>query len=69
MARPFTGKNGPEPMKALSNSKIEPGIWLHIGKFNFDHKAFVGHFLDDPKKINEMMYIFERHSNRLYSLP
>jgi len=56
-------------MKALSNSKIEPGIWLHIGKFNFDHKAFVGHFLDDPKKINEMMYIFERHSNRLYSLP
>ena len=69
MARPFTGKNGPEPMEILSNSKIEPGIWLNMGKFNFDHKAFVGHFLDDPNKINDIMYIFERHANRLYSLP
>ena len=70
MKRPFTGKNGPEPMRLLSSSnQIEPGVWLHIGEFPFDHKAFVGHFLDDPNKINDIMRIFEEHANRLYSLP
>lgn len=69
MARPFTGKHGPEPMKKLSVNFIEPGVWQHIGKFNFDHKAFVGHFLENPKKVNEMMSIFEKHARILYSIP
>jgi hypothetical protein len=70
MKRPFTGKNGPEPMRLLSSSShIEPGVWIHIGEFPFDHKAFVGHFLDDPNKINDIMRIFEEHASRLYSLP
>ena len=69
MSRPFTGKNGPEPMQLLSNSQIKPGVWQHLGTFNYDHKAFVGHFLDDPNKINEIMNIFQIHAQRLYSLP
>ena len=69
MIRPFTGKNGPEPMQLLSNSQIKPGVWQHLGTFNYDHKAFVGHFLDDPNKINEIMNIFQIHAQRLYSLP
>ena len=70
MIRPFTGKNGPEPMQTLSKSnKIVPGMWFHIGEFPFDHKAFVGHFLNDPKKINDIMQIFENHAKRLYALP
>ena len=69
MARPFTGKYGPEPMKKLSVNFIEPGVWQHIGKYNLDHKAFVGHFLEDPKRVNEMMNIFEEHAQILYSIP
>ena len=26
----------------------------HIGEYEFDHKAFVGHFLNDSTKINEI---------------
>ena len=57
-------------MQTLSKSnKIVPGMWFHIGEFPFDHKAFVGHFLNDPKKINDIMQIFENHAKRLYTLP
>ena len=56
-------------MKQLLVNEIEPGVWQHIGKFNFDHKAFVGHFLDDPEKVKEMMDIFEKHASILYSIP
>ncbi len=70
MMRPFTGENGPEPLKELSNTKIiKPGIWHHIGIFEFDHKSFLGHFLDEPSKINEIMNIFEQQARLLYSLP
>ena len=69
MSRPFTGELGPEPMKNLSITDIEPGIWQHIGTFNFDHKAFVGHFLSDSKKIKEMLDIFEEHARILYLIP
>ncbi len=69
MSRPFTGEFGPEPMKNLSITDIEPGVWQHIGTFNFDHKAFVGHFLSDSKKIKEMLDIFEEHARILYLIP
>jgi len=70
MMRPFTGENGPEPLKELSNTEIiKPGIWHHIGIFEFDHKSFLGHFLDEPSKINEIMNIFEQQARLLYSLP
>jgi len=70
MHRPFTGKNGPEPFTTLlSHDEIRPGIWNHIGEYEFDHKAFVGHFLNDSTKINEIMDIFENHARLLYTLP
>ena len=56
MIRPFTGKNGPEPMKIFSNSEpVETGIWHFMGKYQQDHKNFIGFFLDDKNLITEMM--------------
>jgi len=70
MARPYSGKNGAEPLAPLTNTnKLETGTWYHIGKFHYDHKAFIGHFLDDPEKINEIKLIFENHAKVLYQLP
>ncbi len=70
MKHPFTGKHGPEPVQSFSDSTdLKTGIWYHIGEYNYDHKAFLGHFLDDPKKINDIMKIFENHAKELYSLP
>ncbi|MEE2765337.1 MAG: hypothetical protein VX600_02465, partial [Candidatus Neomarinimicrobiota bacterium] len=70
MMRPFTGENGPEPMKIFSNSEpIEIGIWHFMGKYQQDHKNFIGFFLDDEKMVNAMMNRFENHVRILYSLP
>ena len=70
MIRPFTGKNGPEPMKIFSNSEpVETGIWHFMGKYQQDHKNFIGFFLDDEKMVNAMMTRFENHVRILYSLP
>ena len=34
MMRPFTGNNGPEPMKVFSSSEpIEAGVWNIMGKY------------------------------------
>ena len=70
MKRPFTGKNGPEPVIELSkHGFIKPGIWNFIGEFEYDHKTFIGHFLSDENKIKEIMNIFEDHARLLYKLP
>ena len=70
MIRPFTGKNGPEPMKIFSNSEpVETGIWHFMGKYQQDHKNFIGFFLDDKNLITEMMNRYENHARILYSLP
>ena len=70
MKRPFTGKNGPEPVIELSkHGFIKPGIWNFIGEFEYDHKTFIGHFLSDENKIKEIMKIFEDHARLLYKLP
>ena len=70
MKRPFTGKNGPEPIIELSkNGFIKPGIWNFIGEYEYDHKTFIGHFLSDEDKIKEIMDIFEDHARLLYTLP
>ena len=70
MIRPFTGKNGPEPMKIFSNSEpVETGIWHFMGKYQQDHKNFIGFFLDDKNMVTEMMNRYENHARILYSLP
>ena len=70
MIRPFTGKNGPEPMKIFSNSEpVETGIWHFMGKYQQDHKNFIGFFLDDKNLVTEMMNRYENHARILYSLP
>ena len=70
MKHPFTGKLGPEPVKEFSKSdELRPGIWYHLGEYNYDHKSFLGHFLDDSSKIKNIMKIFEKHAGLLYSLP
>ena len=70
MIRPFTGKNGPEPMKIFSNSEpVETGIWHFMGKYQQDHKNFIGFFLDDKNMVAEMMNRYENHARILYSLP
>ncbi len=70
MKHPFTGKLGPEPVKEFSESdELRPGIWYHLGEYNYDHKSFLGHFLDDSSKIKNIMKIFEKHAGLLYSLP
>ena len=70
MIRPFTGKNGPEPMKIFSNSEpVETGIWHFMGKYQQDHKKFIGFFLDDKNMVAEMMNRYENHARILYSLP
>ena len=70
MMRPFTGINGPEPMKLFSSSEaIEPGVWNFMGKYQLDHKNFIGFFLDDETMVNAMMDRFENHARILYSLP
>ena len=70
MTRPFTGKNGPEPMVNLKKGKTpEPGVWNFMGKYNLDHKNFIGFFLDSQKMIDDMYSRFEYHASLLYSLP
>lgn len=70
MIRPFTGKNGPEPMVNLKKGEIpEPGVWNFMGKYNLDHKNFIGFFLDSQKMIDDMYNRFEYHASLLYSLP
>jgi len=70
MIRPFTGKNGPEPMKIFSNSEpVETGIWHFMGKYQQDHKNFIGFFLDDKNMVTETMNRYENHARILYSLP
>lgn len=70
MLRPFTGKNGPEPMKTFkAGIAVEKGMWNFMGEHATDHKGFVGIFVDDETKITEMMHIFESHAKLLYSLP
>ena len=70
MPRPFTGKNGPEPLKTFSDTEpIEKGIWNFMGEYELDHKSFLGFFVDDEKQIKEMMERFESQARILYSLP
>ena len=70
MVRPFTGDNGPEPMKEIKKGeKPEPGIWNFMGKYNLDHKNFIGFFVDSEEMIDNMMTRFENHAALLYSLP
>ena len=70
MVRPFTGDNGPEPMKRIEKGeKPEPGVWNFMGEYNLDHKNFIGFFIDDKEMIDDMMTRFENHAALLYSLP
>ena len=70
MTRPFTGKNGPEPMVNLKKGETpKPGVWNFMGKYNLDHKNFIGFFLDSQKMIDDMFNRFEYHASLLYSLP
>ncbi len=70
MIHPFTGKNGPEPLKTFSDTEpIEKGIWNFMGEYDLDHKSFIGFFIDDEKQIDEMMERFESQAQILYSLP
>lgn len=70
MLRPFTGANGPEPVKPFSNSEsIQKGVWNFMGKYELDHKSFIGIFVKDKKKVDEMMNRFENHARILNSLP
>ena len=70
MVRPFTGDNGPEPMKKIEKGeKPEPGVWNFMGEYNLDHKNFIGFFIDGKEMIDDMMTRFENHAALLYSLP
>ena len=70
MIRPFTGQNGPEPLKHFIPGKpIKKGVWNFMGEYSTDHKGFVGIFINDQARIDEMMSRFESHAQRLYSLP
>jgi hypothetical protein len=40
-----------------------------MGEYATDHKGFVGIFINDQKKIDEMMIRFESQAQLLYSLP
>ena len=47
MVRPFTGKNGPEPLvKYARGKRLKPGVWNYMGNYNLDHKNFIGFFLN-----------------------
>ena len=70
MVRPFTGDNGPEPMKRIEKGeKPEQGVWNFMGEYNLDHKNFIGFFIDGKEMIDDMMTRFENHAALLYSLP
>jgi hypothetical protein len=70
MIRPFTGQNGPEPLKHFIPGKpIKKGVWNFMGEYLTDHKGFVGIFINDQAQIDEMMRRFESHAQLLYSLP
>ena len=70
MIRPFTGKNGPEPMINFKYGETpQSGIWNFMGKYNLDHKNFIGFFLDNSDMVDSMFKRFERHASLLYSLP
>jgi len=57
-------------MKIFSNSEpVETGIWHFMGKYQQDHKNFIGFFLDDKNMVTEMMNRYENHARILYSLP
>ena len=69
MLRPFTGENGPEPLKTFSDKgPIEKGIWNFMGEYELDHKSFIGIFIDDEKQIDLMMKRFESQAQILHSL-
>jgi len=70
MVRPFTGKNGPEPLvKYARGKRLKPGVWNYMGNYNLDHKNFIGFFLKSDDMISDLYNRFERHARILYSLP
>ena len=70
MVRPFTGKNGPEPMiEYKKGMRLKPGVWNHMGKYNLDHKNFIGFFLETQDMVDDMFKRFENHVSMLYTLP
>jgi len=70
MVRPFTGEDGPEPMVYYKKEmRLRPGIWNYMGKYNLDHKNFIGFFLDTQESVDDMYNRFERHARMLYALP
>ena len=70
MVRPFTGRNGPEPMVDYKKGiKLRPGIWNYMGKYNLDHKNFIGFFLESQEMVDNLFKRFESHASMLYSLP
>ena len=70
MVSPFTGKNGPEPMiEYEKGTKLRPGVWNYMGKYNLDHKNFIGFFLESQEMVDNLFKRFENHASMLYSLP
>ena len=40
-----------------------------MGKYNLDHKNFIGFFLESQEMVDNLFKRFESHASMLYSLP
>jgi len=67
---PTTGLNGADPIAEYrSDELLIPGQWYHIKTINMDHKAPLGHGLNDELAIQKMLKLLDDHCNVLWSLP
>ena len=67
---PTTGLNEPNKIISYENENdLSPGLWIYMGKYIMDHKAFMGHgnYTDEIFKI--VYNVLDEHSKRLKNLP
>jgi len=53
----------------MNKDDLATGVWLYMGKYTMDHKAFMGHGNYSDETINIVRKVFNEHSKRLKYLP
>ena len=53
----------------MNEDDLATGVWLYMGKYTMDHKAFMGHGNYSDETINIVRKVFNEHSKRLKYLP
>ncbi len=67
---PISGEmEGDKMITYMNKDDLATGVWLYMGKYTMDHKAFMGHGNYSDETINIVRKVFNEHSKRLKYLP